>query len=127
MVATFALFVNTGSRPPSATSGGNCVRSLRGSIYGYPSRSMGARSRSFLQVRGSLCILTKALLTQKLAEVFGTFTKGEGWSSLGLSLLVSQSAIMFLIVGEFQAHPWIEQDQVTDDERIKAPMLLHIW
>lgn len=32
-------------------------------------------------------------------EVFGTITKGPGWDSLGLSLLVSQGAIMFLIVG----------------------------
>lgn len=39
-------------------------------------------------------------LIVRAAEVFGTITKGEGWSSLGLSLLVSQSAIMFLIVGE---------------------------
>lgn len=33
-------------------------------------------------------------------EVFGSITKGEGWDSLSLSLLVSQGAIMFLIVGK---------------------------
>ena len=40
------------------------------------------------------------MLNATAAEVFGTITKGEGWSSLGLSLLVSQGAIMFLIVGK---------------------------
>lgn len=40
----------------------------------------------------------------RAAEVFGTITKGSGWSSLGLSLMSGQSAIMFLIVGELLMH-----------------------
>ena len=39
-------------------------------------------------------------LMTSAAQVFGTITKGAGWDSLGMSLLASQSPIMFLIVGK---------------------------
>ena len=43
------------------------------------------------------------MLTSAAAEVFQTIHQGSGWSDLGLSLLVGQSAIMFLIVGRSQS------------------------
>ena len=39
------------------------------------------------------------------AEVFQTFKKGPGWSTLGLSMLASQSNILFLIIGEELGSP----------------------
>ena len=38
-------------------------------------------------------------------QVFSTIRAGAGWNSLGLSLLASQSAVMFLIVGEYHPAP----------------------
>ena len=34
------------------------------------------------------------------AEVFQTFEAGDGWSSLGLAMLSSQSNILFVLLGE---------------------------
>jgi choline transport protein len=54
----------------------------------------------FLAFIAVLAVLWTIAPQLTAAEVFGTITKGPGWDSLGLSLLVSQGAIMFLIVGQ---------------------------
>ena len=81
MVATFAAFVNTVLA--------RFLPRLEGIVF-------VLFTLAFMATLIVLWVLAPRLTA---AEVFGTITKGAGWSSVGLSLLVSQSAIMFLIVG----------------------------
>ncbi|KAF2718641.1 amino acid transporter [Polychaeton citri CBS 116435] len=51
---------------------------------------------AFMAFMVVLWVLAPRLTT---TEVFQTIQKGSGWGTLGLSLLASQSAVMFLLVG----------------------------
>ncbi|KAK5170950.1 uncharacterized protein LTR77_004094 [Saxophila tyrrhenica] len=81
MVATFALLVNTLLA--------RHLPRLEGIVFVF----------FILAFMATLVVLWVLAPRLTAAEVFTTFTKGEGWDSLGISLLVSQGAIMFLIVG----------------------------